>query len=148
MGNFYGCPCRPDPIWIPFPTFIPRPTPTTQAPLPPATQAPPPHPNVCPDNWIAIGLAQTCGITTGCGGNFGAIFFNGCKNLHLGADDTWCGGQWVKGWNVQCGSNDVPSVVTTPNGNFGYCFELSRNCGLSVGVASSYNYQYYCCSPL
>lgn len=97
---------------------------------------------------MAVGYSQGCGITTGCQGNFGAIFFNGCKNTHLGGDSTWCKGPWVSGWNVQCDGGGAPSEVITPSGNFGNCFELSRDCSETIGIASEYNYQYYCCSPL
>lgn len=150
MGNFYGCSCTPGGIWFPYPSWIPKPTPTATAAPPPSapTQGPPPRPTVCPSNWVALGLSQQCGLTTGCGGNFGALFYNGCQNYHLGADHSVCRGQWVKGWNVECDSSGYPTLVTTPNGNFGYCFDLSRNCGDTLGVASLYNYQYQCCSPL
>ncbi|KAL4877590.1 alginate lyase-domain-containing protein [Aspergillus karnatakaensis] len=108
----------------------------------------PTHPSTCPDDWVGVGYSQSTGVVTGPQGTWGTIYWNGCDDVTYGAAHSWCKGDWLHGWNVDCDGSGAPTSITGPRGNYGNCFQLYRDCSATLGVASFYGFEYYCCSPV
>ncbi|KAH7395410.1 hypothetical protein BKA64DRAFT_624215 [Cadophora sp. MPI-SDFR-AT-0126] len=122
-GNKYGCPCRPDPIWIPPPP-ITRTSPPTSDPTPtlPPLQNP----------WYVVGLWDEgeCNFNGGCTYSYGA----GAMNMNAGTRDqgplTGIGfstkqicGQKMFGATVICNGD-----ITADCADYGVALYNSRTC--------------------
>ena len=100
MGNSYGCPCIPNPIWIPPPPFI------TQPPQPSKTPAGPPP---IEDPWFVVGLYESddCGFG-GCSRDYGLGAMDMNTGVILTSENT---GVTAHSTNDLCGANIGGAIV-------------------------------------
>ena len=59
---------------------------------------------ICPYDCLTLLHAQQlCGVSTGCGGNFGTIFANGCNDIAVNLKDgDWCDMSYTDDAEVDC----------------------------------------------
>jgi hypothetical protein len=135
MGNFFGCPCKPLPVWIPAPPSHPPPPP----PSPPSSPSPPQLPPL-ESIWYCLGVVDswTCGSALGsCVHDFSL----GARNMTTGtvattghtgvghSDQDLCGAT-IGGFTVNCKEN---SDITQSCAGYGIAKYNDRTCRTQCG---------------